>query len=341
VHRSPEVSRIVVVLLCAFAARGADAQVDRVLPTTLNLSTLDCESDEETLIQWTGYQKPDAYFLGVRLEERGVNTTACPTFGVQSPLHVVEEFADTLFSPTNGTLFVERRYTGSDVLGALCTTGARREALLCVYGSSFTNTPATNVDIDLVMTPLVVTLDTLVPDAPSIEKIAPGEQRLIVSFDDVDTSLGDSYTYVVQYRLCPSADETDAGTLDDAGVLVEEAESLCDSEEPFRQTSGSSSPVTVTGLVNGREVEVRVVVVDDFGNESLPSEAELATPLGERTPLSVYDGTENPFSIEGPECGTSAQVHADIDGAMMAALGLLAIGALRAARRKIRGGASR
>jgi hypothetical protein len=296
----------VVMVLVAGAATDARAQTDKVLPVSLSLSSNSCESDDEVLIQWTGYSKPNGYFLSVRLEERGVNTSDCPTFGVQAPLHVVEPFATELFYPNNGTLFVERNLTGSDMLGALCTTGVRREALLCLYGSSFTNEPANVNDIDLRMPPVVITFDTDVPDAPSIEGIVAGDRRVIVTFDDVDETAGDTYTYVVQYRACPSDEEDagtlDAGSLDDAGVLVEEAESLCDSKEPYRRTSGSSSPVTVSGLTNDREYELRVVVEDDFGNASEPSVSLLATPLGERTPLSIYDGTENPFSIEGPTC---------------------------------------
>jgi len=321
---------------------GARAQVDKVLPVSLSLSTVNCASDDEILLQWTGYQKPLGYFLGLRLEERGVNTTACPTFGVQAPLHIVEPFADELFYPTNGTLFVERSLTATDILGALCTNGVRREALLCLYGSSFTNEPANLNDIDLRLPPVIITLDTDVPDAPSVAGIAPGDRRLIVSFDDVDTSVGDTYTHIVQYRACPSslddAGVADAGSSGDAGTLVFDGESLCDSTEPYRQASGATSPVTVTGLTNEREYEVRVVVKDDFGNTSAPSEAVLATPLGERTPMSLYDGTENPFSMQGPECGSRAVRTGDGPPAVLA-LVLVLVGAFRrrAAHRRNRG----
>jgi hypothetical protein len=257
---------------------------------------------------------------------------------VQAPLHIVEPFPDALFYPTNGTLFVERNFTGADILGPLCTTGVRREALLCLYGSSFTNEPANQNDIDLLLPPVIITLDTDVPERPAIVDIASGDRRLIVSFDDVDTSVGDTYTYVVQYRRCSSDDDEDAGTFDaggaDAGALVEASESLCDASEPYRQATGSTSPVTVSGLTNGRAYEVRVVVKDDFANESEPSEAALATPLGERTPLSVYDGTENPFSMEGPECQARAVTTRDMPLSALAVVGSLALVFYR--RRKMR-----
>lgn len=306
-RRASVVKHVLLALVVVVGARTAVAQ-GTVQPTSLTVNAADCASSTGTTIQWRVTGLTDAYFLSVRLEERPVGSSVCPEFGIQTPLFIVEPFGQDLVSPTSGTLYVEAEYNGKELLGPLCEDAVRREAVLCLYGSSTTNAPASDVDIDLVLPPLVVSLDTDVPDAPIISSLTGSDQKLTAQLGGIDTSAGDTYSFLVQYRACPGNDDEDAGVTDggatDAGTLVAAADSLCDATADYRQTTVTTAPAVLTGLENGRTYEVRVALRDDFENEGPPSAAMLGTPLDEHSPLSLYDGTPNPFSIEGPSCSS-------------------------------------
>lgn len=102
-----------------------------------------------------------------------------------------------------------------------------------------------------VNSPLASTTPLAAPGAPTITGITPGTGFLQVAYTAPSSDGGSAITGY-QYRL-------------DGGV--------------WRNTAGSSSPTTITGLTNGTEYDVELRAVNAVGGGT-PSATETATPVG-------------------------------------------------------------
>ncbi len=170
-----------------------------------------------------------------------------------------------------------------------------------------------------------VAIDTHVPPRPTVEGLSAGNGRLSFDVGNVEDT-PDVFEFLVQHRPCTAiadggvAGDGGASALGDAGpsdAELIEADSICDAPVDFTQTVVRSEQVALTGLRNGVQYELRVLVRDDFGNVSEPSEAITATPQKGISPLDFYNGAGSPYST-APSCSS-------LQGSALPVFGLFAL----------------
>lgn len=291
----------------------------------------------------------------------------CPGNGAVAPVQLTIDTTDAIGSsrtfratvfedlpPTGGRIECPENLTGSLVTQSIPVESARQtiqlqpvqligaarcegpgervgDAALCVFIDNADRRPVSSVGIP-------ITFDTQVPPDPTIESLTGGDGRFTVTFGDVVDEFGDVYDFIVQYRPCEVLGDggtPDAGAEDgDGGTTGLNAESTCGAPGPYTAVEENRDPVNVTGLENGVEYEVRVMLRDDFGNESEPSEPALVTPLPGLGPLDFYNGAGTPYSMM-PSCGATS---GNAPWAM-GLVGLLALAGVSLRRRRHRSGA--
>ena len=139
---------------------------------------------------------------------------------------------------------------------------------------------------------------------------------------------------------------TDAGTgTNDAGVVAADDDltgpSGCGATADYTSSTSTTLPAVATGLVNGAEYEVRMRVVDDFGNAGAFSERVYLTPISEIGYMPLFEGGADPLSfdptpiLEGLTSGDGCESRAVTDGSTpFGALALLLFGLLGFRRRR-------
>jgi hypothetical protein len=271
-------------------------------PETLEFSSEDCESTASETLTWE-LNASSAYYWRIMLQDRTQATNGeytCP--GIYEDGEILASSEDTLTDASNDEFNLSIDLSPSSLMGATGCIGAgeRKSLILCFY--------LLESDLDVAFSDAIpLDFDSMVPGAPVISGVISGDQQVSLSLSNVDESAGDSYSFWVQYRSCTIGDIVDGGastaSADDAGTsLVYEEESLCGTSNPYVSTESTSSPVSISGLSNSVTYEIRVAVKDDFGNLSDYSQAALGAPQELLSPLNLYEGEPNPFSMEAPSC---------------------------------------
>jgi hypothetical protein len=320
------------VALSLLVSTSASAQ-NQVLPVGgLTYNAADCGRTTADEIQFDIDGLAGSYFWSLQLTEPQVQTgNDCPRYGDAAPANIIVPFGDAELA-ANGRFQHLASYTPGEILGDVCGTTRRRQNFpLCIYFSSSTATPMGAIDIDATSLALTIATDTLRPAQPGVS-VSAGDGSLAVTVTEPDSSLGDVYTYEAQYRACNDlSSNTDAGTATatDAGT-VDDDDSVCDAPGPFVVDTFTSPTFSLTGLVVGEAYEVRVVVIDDFGNRSDVSSAVTGTPQSELGPLDLYDGEDNLLSVPGPD------YEACNEGVSGSTLSVLGVGLWTLGRRRRR-----
>jgi MYXO-CTERM domain-containing protein len=288
------------------AAPDAAAQaisLNQATPPRLVFDRAACTNDAEIEVEWYISASAPSYYWNLVLQDLA-DTTAGENTCPDANQIVGEVLIPRASEPTqteNGSFDRLFDLPATQLMGegACDATGKRGIFLLCLYMYDITLDQVASFNIPM-------DIDTQVPDEPTVATTA-GDGRLTVAVGGVDDTAGDIYSYIVQYRPCAFAGDLDAGVPDgggtatvDGGIRLDEP-STCDSLFLYTQTTEDNSPFEITGLVNGRTYEVRVAARDDFGNTSGFSAEVTDTPEQALSPLDLYEGTPNPFSVEGPD----------------------------------------
>jgi len=250
--------------------------------------------------------------------------------------------------PSNGTVRLpdDVAVTVGDLIDPVCagsaTSGLR---ILCMRVVQTGNTIGYGGGI-------VFTVDTEVPAAPT-EFVWQGADSAIMlasALPPAGTGASETLTYVVEIRNCAGSNPSDAGSdaaIADAGpedvggnedasshdaALADAAgssdaattdagvTSTCGASGGFRRgASGLQPPLTVSGLENGKNYEVRLRVQDGAGNLGPAGAVSVLTPHPEFGFWDVYQGKE-----KGVSCGQLSTAAGPGLLALALLLGLLA-----------------
>jgi hypothetical protein len=327
-------------LALALPLPAAAQSVDWLLISDNDLifNDADCGSDEPVLIEYDATPGETGSSLAIVVHEENVGSgenPPCPGW-----LQPGVRIGDYITLPSAGLFQIDQlSFTTEDLIGdERCNEAPARNttAMLCFYILDRAQQQAASYGERL-------EFDTLVPAAPEIVSVVEGDGTFSFAIAADDAKQGESYSYYYQYRACSDVSAADAGSATDAGLtvisrdggVIDEgatvviAASTCDAPGDFLEKKASSpDQVTLSGLTNEVQYEVRVRVVDDHGNESQPSAASLITPQKELSPLDQYTGYGSPFSFTPPNC-------ADGFGGMIVPLFLaLVLGLASALRRR-------
>ncbi len=240
----------------------------------------------------------------------------CPTDRIE-PL-ATEIFPDETIVPTGGVILLQRDLARADLMGdASCTGDGRREAVyICAQLFALPG------DLQALATAsLTFDIDTTLPPPATITGVAGANGKVTVGVSVDDDGAVDSYTFRVEHRLCPDEENP----LDETAEV--DPDSGCGAAVAFESTEGAA-PIVDVPVENGRTVELRVVTLDDFGNEAEPTAWVQATTVADLSPLALYDGDKNALS-----CDTSSCADADA-AALFGALALLRLRRRRPAPRR-------
>jgi hypothetical protein len=195
--------------------------------------------------------------------------------------------------------------TVADLMDDLCDSesGVRKRRAVCLglRNGSGSNTVARGGDGP--------DIDTEPPGAPSSISARAGDAMMEVTLgapaeaDAVETA---QMRYVVEHRRCTpeqAGAPADAGKDGDGGAALSADAGVPDAGPEqvgacgeFSRGSARSSPVVVTGLVNGVTYQVRARAVDEFGNVGSPGGSTFGTPAKEYGFLDLYGGEVYGFS---------------------------------------------
>lgn len=308
------------------AAAGAQAQA------TINEATLsddlfsraDCESDDEVRLSVRGTVQPGTLvnIRGVLIDTLTVDQNGdleCPNLSEEGFAREIL-FDDEEVTSSAGNISFERSGTPREwMFTDACEGEGQRfsDGGLCLYLMDGQNNIVQRRGVDLAF-------DTELPSRPTIENLASGNRRISFTVGNLLEERGDVNDFLVQFRPCEAVASdagTDAGEPSDGGSTIA-AESVCDAPGDFTEAVQDDAQISLGGLQNGVRYEVRVVVRDDFGNRSEPSEAVTATPAAGVGPLGLYTGAGSPYST-APSCA-SVKGGASLLG-LVAVLGLVVL----------------
>lgn len=262
----------------------------------------------EATVQLTQYQ--------LRVVEYPLNGPlgACPTDRIE-PL-ATEIFPDETIVPTGGVVLLQRDLRRADLMGDASCVGAGRREAIYICAQLF----ALPGDLQALTTArLTFDIDTTLPPAATVTGVSGGDGKVIVGVEAIDDGSVDTYSFRVEHRLCP----------DEAHPLAEgeeaDPDSTCGAAAGFGTTSGSAPSIEVP-IDNGRTAELRVVTLDDYGNEATPTAFVTGSPVSDLSPLALYDGARNESSCDTSSCEDTSS--AALFGALLL---------LRRRRRPVRG----
>lgn len=279
----------------------AQISLERVEPLELEYNAADCESLLDENLIWE-LEASGAFYWRLMLQPRtqaSGGVYPCP--GIFADGETVISSEEELTASTNGEFNLSIDLTPAELMGATACAGAgeREGQLLCLYILE------DNLD-EAYSYALPIQYDTAVPEAPVVSSVTPGDAQISIGLSNIDAASGDNYTYITQYRSCSIGGGSDGGTqsviADGGHSTVYEDESLCGTTNPYTQIDASSLPIVIDGLSNTVTYEVRVALQDDFGNKGEFSTSSLGSPEELLSPLNVYGGEPNPFSMDPPSC---------------------------------------
>jgi len=223
----------------------------------------------------------------------GLTEGKCPLLlNLVPPLGVALAIeAEQLSNPTN-PIFIDSTVTPAVLVGAACTTPVRKQTYVCAQFVEASSDGTTAEDLGEGVGLLVVDIDTTVPVPATVTGVSGGDGVVFVNVDAIDSTDGDVTSFRVEHRLCPADGEV---------VETPAADSTCGAAEAFFTTTGAAPTIEVA-VENGRTTELRVTAVDDFGNESAPTDWQQGTPVADLSPLELYDGAPNELSCDVSSC---------------------------------------
>ncbi len=179
---------------------------------------------------------------------------------------------------------------GADLLRDVSCSDAGRRVEIYLCAQLFALPGATEADA---VAQISLDIDTTVPPVPEVKRIVGGNGKVTVTFEDIASDDGDEFRFRVESRLCPLASDEITDADDDSTCG---ASASADVEEVI---DGNDIDVDAD---NGRVIEFRAFALDDFDNESEPSDWQQAESSPDLSPLDLYDGAENGLSCDTSSC---------------------------------------
>lgn len=209
----------------------------------------------------------------------------------QEPL-AVEIFPDETLVPTGGTILLQEPIPRAALMTDASCEGDGRRTAVYICAQLF----ALPGDLQALTTASVTfDIDTTVPPQATVDGVVGGNGKVTVNVTIDNGSDPDDYSVRVEHRLCPDEEHPLA---DDAEA---DPDSACGAAAEFESTVGDVPGVDIE-VENGRSIELRVVTLDDFENESEPTAWILGETAADLSPLSLYDGPKNDLSCDTSSC---------------------------------------
>jgi hypothetical protein len=223
----------------------------------------------------------------------GLAEGKCPlTLNLVPPLGTALDIEPLQLSNPTNPIFIDATITPATLAADACTTPVRKQVYVCAQFVEASSDGTTAEDLGEGNGLLVVDVDTTLPPAATVTSVGGGDGVVFVNVDAIASTDGDVTGFRVEHRLCP---------LDGEVVETPDTDSTCGAAAAFQATTGSAPTIEVV-VENGRTAELRVIAVDDFGNESDPTDWQQGTPVADLSPLELYDGAPNELSCDLSSC---------------------------------------
>jgi hypothetical protein len=226
----------------------------------------------------------------------GLAEGKCPlTLNLVPPLGTALDMDPLQLSNPTNPIFIDATITPKILVGDACTTPVRRQVYVCAQFVEASSAGLEAEDLGPDVGLLVVDIDTTLPPQATVTSVSGGDGVVFVNVDAIVSTDGDVTSFRVEHRLCPPDGEV---------VETPATDSTCGAAAAFETTTGSAPTIDVA-VENGRTAELRVIAVDDFGNESDPTDWQQGTPVADLSPLELYDGAPNDLSCDLSSCSSA------------------------------------